>query len=146
MERCLDAGVEVRYRYIMRYCTKGRFWFDNCGDNLVEVRSVRYDPLKESYTAQYDRHGDDIDPVILNITSRSEAYKILTTIPFVELEEISEGRNKNGQDRDYLGVRIISDCRGSIGSSLLDISNLLTFGMIKINRFDSGWIAFYLNN
>lgn len=160
LDKCLEAGIEVRYRFQMRYCRRGSFWFDQCQDQWDEIKTIKYDPIKESYLVQSDRIGDEIKPSQALFSSKEEAIKMLSTIENADIDKISRGEyseyksklsNKNNQDdqedlpRTYIGIKIVSDCKGSVGSTMLDISYYLTFGLVKVSRFDSGWVAFYLD-
>lgn len=146
LDRCIERGIEVRYRFEMRFCESGYLWFDDCEDQFVEIRSIHYDPLYETYRVNADRLDDINKPTSQTFTSREDAIRALTSLTPIALAELRRGVEPDNKDKEYVGVRVISECKGSIGSSLLDISNFLTLGLVKINRFDSGWVAFYLND
>ena len=143
LDRCVDAGIEVRYRFAMRYCTKGSFWFDDCEDEFVHIKNIRFDPIKENYSVESDSLGDNSTPEVDVFTDRSEAINKLKTLSNLRIKPLSRGRQII-QDKDYIGIRVLSECKGSVGSTLLDMSYYLTFGLVKVSRFDSGWVAFYL--
>jgi hypothetical protein len=145
LNRCIEGGIEVRYRYEMRYCTKGSFWFDQCEDSWVEIKSLQYDPVKETYLIQSDLLDDKETPEKGGFSTLAEAQKALSTIQHVNIEKIARGKLNKKTERDYIGIRVLSECRGSVGNTLLDISYYLTFGLVKVSRFDSGWVAFYIN-
>lgn len=148
LDRCIKSGIEVRYRYEMRYCRRRSGWFDDCRADRVEIRSIQYEPVNEGYQVIVDRLGDDQDPEKVAYPSLADAMQVVSVIEDVPLEFLFRGEldPQVRTNKDYVGVRIISDCKESFGSRLLDISYLFTFGLVKINRYDSGWIAFKLDS
>jgi hypothetical protein len=59
MEQCVKSGLEVRYRYELRICKRRFLWADSCNDPKVEVHSLQYDPISESYRVMVDKIGDN---------------------------------------------------------------------------------------
>lgn len=146
LDRCLEGGVEVRYRFEMRYCTQGNYWFDDCDSKVVIIKSLQFSPLKETYTLESDRLGDEGKPELTTFNEKLPALKALRTVPNLKLSVLAKSRPVFSSPDDYVEVRIVSDCKGSVGGPLLDISHFVSFGLIKINRFDSGWLSFFLKN
>lgn len=146
LDRCLDAGVEVRYRYEFRYCIRGTVWFGECENVWVEIKTIKFDPIKETYLVESDRLGDDDSPYKGSFSSRSDAMSKMSNVPNFSMEKLARGEFKHTEDRGYVEIRVTSDCKGSVGNTMLDISYYLTFGLVKISRFDSGWVPFYLKN
>lgn len=145
LNRCMESGLEVRYRFDMRFCRRRTGWFDWCGDQRSQIHILQYDPISESFKVTTDRHGDEEKPRQVIYNSLEEANNELTHIPSIPLSFIARDQDYLNQKNSYIGVKIVADCKDSFGSSILDISYILTLGLVKINRFDSGWIAFNLD-
>lgn len=146
LNRCMESGIEVRYRFDMRYCRRRSGWFDSCSDQRSEIHILQFDPISEIYRVTVDRHGDEQGPIQHTYASSDEAYSVLTEIPAVPLQFVARDEAVSSDANHYVGVKVVADCKDSFGSSMLDISYLITFGLVKINRFDSGWIAFNLGD
>lgn len=145
LDRCIESGIEVRYRYELRYCVKGSMWFDECEDQWVEIKSIQFDPIKEIYLVESDLLDDEETPFKGSFSSLTDALQKLSSIESVNVEKIARGKYDKNNPRGYVGIRVLSECRGSVGNTLLNISYYLTFGLVKVSRFDSGWVAFYIN-
>lgn len=145
ISRCFESGIEVRYRYRLHYCRRRVGWYDDCGIERTEVRTVRFDPLAETYVVTIDRFGDDRDPQKISVTSAEEARRKVSAIESFPLSFLTSAPGAADAPDHYIGVRSIVDCKREASDVLLDIPYLLSLGLIKTNRFDSGWIAFELD-
>ncbi|MCO6429765.1 MAG: DUF4390 domain-containing protein [Deltaproteobacteria bacterium] len=142
LERCIESGTEVRYRFRLRYCRRRVGWFDDCSSEKTEIHSLRYDPIGESYIVESDRFADDDPPEKNTYSSLPEARADLVEIKQMSLNFISAAAVHDRGARRYIGVRVTADCKREVGDVLLDLPYLLTFGLVKTSRFDSGWIAY----
>ena len=142
LERCLASGIEVRYRYEFQICQKRSGWIDSCQDLKREIRSMQFDPVSENYTVTVDRHGDNLAPESSTQHSKNDAQLKVSKIENLPLKFLDQNFSLASRDGYYISMRVVADCKGSMNSALLAISNILTFGQVKIDRFDSGWIAF----
>jgi Domain of unknown function (DUF4390) len=145
LNRCLSGGIEVRYQFNLRLCRKRSAWFDDCEDIKKEIHGLQYDPVSDNYRVTIDRLGDQADPELYTYPTLEDGLARATRIDAFPLNILSEALPPLPRTNYYVGIRILSDCANSFGSSLLDISYVLTFGLVKVNRFDSGWIAFNLS-
>ena len=145
LEQCARSGIEVRYRYQIHACKKRSWWFDRCRDDAELVQSLQYDPISENIRVMTDRMGDSIAPEITHVATIEEAFDAISTIKGVPLASI-DSESKSSDDRDYVSVRLISDCKGEYSQVAKRISTILTLGLIKVGSFDSGWVDFELHS
>ncbi|RIL03893.1 MAG: hypothetical protein DCC75_12810 [Proteobacteria bacterium] len=144
MQQCIKSGMELRNRFEMRWCKRRRFWLDNCADLRVEVRSLKFDPISESYRVITDRIGDELEPSSVSLDTPEEALKRISIIEDLTLDFLSAGAQGRQQGRSYVGMRLLTDCRGEYNETLARISYFLSLGAIKSAGYDSGWIDFEL--
>ena len=144
LSRCIESGLQLRFRFQFRLCRKRTGWLDGCGDDVKEVHTMQFDPASESYRVEIDRFGDADDPVATTVAGLVEARKMVAAVPDLALDDLG-GDSKSLKPRSYIGVRVVADCKGGLDSMMLELSNIVTFGLVRIDRFDSGWVAFELN-
>ena len=142
LDRCIESGIEVRYRFLMRYCRKRVGWFDACDDERMEIHSLTRDPVSENYVVIVDRFSDDKRPEKSTFNELADARIAVSSIERMPLDFISENASELVQPGRYLGVKVIADCKRDFSDVVLDLPYLLTFGLMKTNRYDSGWIAY----
>lgn len=145
LDRCIEGGIEVRYRFLLRHCRRRVGWFDACEGNKMEVHALRRDPVSENYIVTVDRHSDEKSPAKNTFNELADARAALGTIDFIPLEFIAGGPPRAENKGYYVGVRVVADCKRDFSDVVLDLPYLLTFGLMKTNRYDSGWIAFELD-
>lgn len=144
-EPCLSGGLELRYRFEVRLCSRRRGWFDNCGSARIFTRSLSFDPVKESYRLETDAWSDDRAPVITNVSTLTDAVKAIAVVPDVSLDGISgEGHDVKDVEGEYLDIRVVSECKGEYSQTLSRISSFLTLGLLQVSGFDTGWNEFSL--
>lgn len=146
INQCIESGLEVRYRYEFRVCKRRFFWADSCEDDVVRVRSLQFDPISESYRVFFDIIGDREPAKIVTHTSLDEALQDVTTLVSPSLAELGFNEKKYPPARaPYLGVRVITDCKGDYSETFARISSVLTLGLVDVGTFDSGWVDFSLS-
>lgn len=147
VDQCLDAGLELRYRFDFQLCEERSYWFDACGREGSEVRSLEFDPISESHRLTIDRFDDGNIPSVLSAGSREKGLALARRSDEISLQFLS--RNMTGERADnvprYVRARVITDCRGDTGKTLRRLSYILSLGMIRTAGFDSGWIRFDLS-
>lgn len=130
---CLTNGLTVAYRYEFKFCRKRLWWVDACGDEIIEIRTLEYEPISESYFVSVDRLGDEEPPQQFMSLSREEA-----------LHDVSHAELKSKPKSTYVQARVRYTCKGD-GSPVLDrISNILSLGLVSLGTYQSDWIDFYL--
>ena len=146
MEPCIKSGLEVRYRFEMRLCKRGKVWIDRCGETRVEARSLQYDPISEMYTVSLDRWNDNADPRVEHYMKLSDAMRSTTIVQNMPLS-FMDTRDflQYGRDRAYVSVKVRSECRGEYSGTMERISHILSFGLIRVSGFDTGWTDFQLD-
>ena len=145
MDRCLNSGFTLHYRFTLQLCEKSSFWFDTCNDERQVRHSMSVDPLSESYSMESDRYGDVEGPQTTIINDAEEAryqYGQLQKLPLSFLVDENESV-QYGED-SYVSVRVISHCEGEVNKTLSRISSFLTLGLVRISGFNTGWVDFVL--
>lgn len=145
LNRCVESGLEYRFRFIVRVCRRRTIWFNSCSDDLVRINSLRRDPVTESFILGRDTLGDKVDPDLSTYSSQdiavSEARELLGSSP---LELAQNDADVLTPDRSYVSARVITDCKGDYNRTLAGLSNILTLGMAQVGRDDTGWFNFNL--
>lgn len=144
LNRCIESGLQVSYRFKLRLCRRRAAWFDRCGDTITEIHSMQFDPISESYKVEVDRHGDASDPLSTTVATPAQARELAGRIPNLRISDLG-GSTAKLSPKSYIDVRVITDCKGGLDAAMLELSHMLTFGLVKIDRFDSGWVAFKLD-
>jgi hypothetical protein len=143
---CLGSSQQARLRFEIRLCRKRSGWLDHCEDARSELHTARYDDVNESYRVVSDRFGDDLEPIAVNVGSRTEAVRLSRTLQSLPLgfllrEEPELLSNPN----TYLQIRTIFVCRGSTSRPLAHLSRILTLGLVDTVEDRSDWEDFTLS-
>jgi hypothetical protein len=143
--QCKKSGLEVRYRFEVRYCQEAYFWSDPCERSRLFLHSLQFDPISQTFRLGADRLGDDDPPTNETIEDETLALKKLASIPRVELRFLApELADKEPSPRGYVGVRLLTQCKGVNNETLERLSYFLSLGMVRTSGFDSGWVSFKL--
>ena len=147
INQCLQGGLQLRFKFETRICYRRNFWFDGCGTERIEVHSVQFDPIKEEYNVVADVHHDVDPPKGKTVKTAQDALNLATSLNQLAVAEL-DGASDLAPDRKgaYLGVRVLSECRGESGGILAIIPTLLSFGLIDSSISDSGWVGFNLEH
>ncbi len=143
MNSCLSSSLELRIRYEIKFCSQRSFWFDNCGRERIETKTIRYDPISEKYSLESDKYHDKIQPDVQTFNERDDAVALATNLSLIQLNDLPE-RDKLRGSREYVGVRVVAICKGASGGVLEQIPWFMSFGLYDPAVLDSGWIAFNL--
>ena len=145
ISQCIESGLAVRYRYEFRVCRRRLLWADTCGDEVVHTRTLQYDPISESYRVSIDKLGDHLAPRVVTHPALDEALQNVTVLYSPSLSELGYSERRYPQKRaPYLGVRVVTDCKGDYNETFARISSFLTLGILDIGTYDSGWVDFSL--
>ncbi len=143
--QCMKSGLEVRYRYDIKVCARQSLWFDDCTERYREIRTLRYDPVGDSYELISDVYSDDKRPSTVFIASAEEAQRALTQIKDLRLAKVAPEVPDLLQERKvYLSLRARGFCQEDARSLTTQIPYYLTFGMLRFTGSDSGWMDFSL--
>ena len=140
---CLESGREAKLRFEMRLCRKRRSWLDACAEERTEHHAVSFDSITESYKVVSDRLGDEVDPVAVEIPSRTDAIVATVTaenLPLAFL--VRDEEDLLSHDKAYLQARTVLACKGSVNRTVVHLSQILTLGIINVVESDSGWMDF----
>lgn len=139
MEECAQSGADVSYRFEIQVCTRRKGWFDRCSDSIVATRSLRLDPISETYTVASDILGDSRPSEKHAYATKAEALMDLSTVSAVPAQVRS-----NEQRKQFVNVRLKFTCKGQ-SSALLDrLSSIITLGIIPTGTADTGWQEFFI--
>lgn len=143
MAECLEAGREAKLRFEMRLCRKRSSWLDACAEERTQHHAVSFDSITESYKVVSDRLGDDVDPVAVEIPSRTDAITATVTAENLPLSFLArDEENLLSHDKAYLQARTVFACKGSVNRTVAHLSQILTLGIVNVVESDSGWMDF----
>jgi len=149
MEQCIKSGSEGRYLYEFQLCRKRSFWPDDCLPTLQLVHSVRQEPISQSFIFVVDRIGDGAEGITTNYRKLETALQGLTRVialPTQLLIADAEEAERYLGPRGYISVRVRSDCHGGYNRTLARIGYFLSFGLVKVSGFTTGWVDFELDS
>ena len=139
MEECAQSGADVSYRFEIQVCTRRKGWFDRCSDSIIATRSMRLDPISETYTVASDILGDSRPSEKHAYATKTEALMDLSTVSSIPAQVRS-----NEQRKQFVNVRLKFTCKGQ-SSALLDrLSSIITLGIIPTGTADTGWQEFFI--
>lgn len=144
LERCAQSGIEVRYRYLVKICKRRNWWFDQCSEEKQYLQSLQFDPISESYKITTDRIGDPAPPEVSVVTRRSEAFEAISSVNDVSLDSIATVQEFPRDQKTYVSVRLLSECKGEYSQIATGLTTIATLGLIKVGWIDSGWIDFWI--
>lgn len=132
-EECVKNGLQARYRLEVKVCKKLSVWFDNCGDRLVETRSMEKDPISDMVRVGSDRMSDVREPESSSAESYAEALALMHEPHEILLSDIpGAGADLVGKKGVYLQVHVITACRGEVSPMLRRVSQFLSFGLLDL--------------
>jgi hypothetical protein len=140
MVSCVEAGLELKYRFDMELCRKRSLWFDSCGDTRSEITSIRYEPVSEVYVVRRDILDDGEQSAVARFMSPEDAFSdasVGTPMSFKFLASGDEQLEREG--RRYVKMRGTAWCKEERDQTLDRITEGLTFGLVKGHQFNSGW-------
>jgi len=141
--KCLQSSLTLRYKYQLQICKRRPLWFDVCKDELELRRSVTFDPISRTYDLNSKWAYKAEEEIVQHFSSRMELLKSLQTIKAVDLNVLAENSLSFIQSqRSYISARVSSDCKGDYNETLAELSHFLSFGLIRISGFDTGWLDF----
>ena len=144
--KCIDNGLEARYRIEATLCKSRNLWFDKCPLSLVDTYFLSYDPISETYKVEIDRHRDNLDPLISVFNKRELALQAFKDSMPVHIDFFAGGRAEFLTNKKlYIKARAFSTCKGEYNSTFSDISYYLTLGLIRVEGFNTGWNTYLLD-
>lgn len=144
---CLDEELKAKLRFEFRVCRRRSGWVDFCEESRSELHTVTYDEVTESYRVVSDRLDDDQEPISIEVPSRSEAVRLVTTVDNLRLYFLTREEPAISDHEDsYLQIRTIFNCRGNSSRPFAHISRILTFGLLNTVEDRSEWEDFALHS
>jgi hypothetical protein len=143
---CLEGALKAKLRFEVRVCRRRSGWIDFCEEPRSELHTVTYEEVTESYRVVSDRLNDEQEPIALEISSRSEAVRLATTLENLPLSFLTrEEPEMLSHARAYLQVRTVFTCRGNSSRPFTHISRIVTFGLLNNVEDRSDWYDFALH-
>ena len=144
--RCIESGLEVRYRFEFELCQRRTLWFHSCKEKKAVLQSLELDPISQSYEIMRDRLGDKRSGTKSSVSSRDEGLAAVSNVSELPLEFLSEGDDEfEAETKLYVSARVLATCRGQYNETLARIGYFLTLGLVRISALNTGWIDFNLD-
>ncbi len=144
---CLDEKLKAKLRFEIRLCRRRSGWADFCEESRSELHTVTYDEVTESYRVVSDRLDDQQEPISIEVPSRSEAVRLVTTVDNLQLQFLTRDEpNIIEHENSYLQIRSIFNCRGNSSRPFAHISRILTLGLLNNVEDRSEWEDFTLHS
>ena len=143
--QCVQSGLEVKHRLEFRVCRKRGTWLDHCDSTEVMARSIKYDPVSESYSIITDIINDNVAPATVLVTDVEEAQRVMQEFAIPSEFLKPEGEAAAGKNH-YVTFRIRGFCQQDEKSIFTQIPYYLTFGIFRFAGFDTGWVDYELTN
>jgi hypothetical protein len=144
LQKCLDTGLRQTAIFYFQVCKHRSIWFDPCLKVEASERVLRFDPLSQSYlldeksTFKYQVATGQFD-------AADPAFSAFLSIKGINLQELANHSEEfRLSKRSYASIRVMLACKGEKGDLLGEVSRLLSFGIVKLNEYDTGWVDFRL--
>lgn len=139
MDECVEAGLELRYRFEVQVCHRRTLWWDDCKGERVETSDLSYDPIAAEYRVVKDRWGDAEMPSVARYREREDAFLAARTTGVLDTRYLSHGKEEFLKSKSpYLSYRATAFCKEEGG--IKEVLQKVSFGLLQGQRFDSGWI------
>ena len=146
IERCGLSGLTVRYRYSLQLCRSRSWWFDECGDERMLIRTFRYDPITELFYLSSDLIGDRQSATTATGTTIQEAFRYVQKIEDFPLQTLLSSSGNDLPRKDgYLTVSVSAGCKSEYSETFARVSSVLSLGMVTSGVVESGRITFMLD-
>jgi hypothetical protein len=138
MERCINAGLELRTRFDLELCKTRSLWFDECKRPRTETRGVSFDPISQTFKLVKDRMDDGTPPATLHLSALEEVLSLAGRTDDLSVQFLSHDDPPFAEShRASIRFHAKAYCHGDGGmDSLLE---RLSFGLLQAERYDSGW-------
>lgn len=142
-EKCVESGLQARYRIEVKLCRGRGGWFDHCLDSVVTKRSLEKDPVSGMIKSVSDTIGDLDEPEALGVDNYQEALTLILAPIEIPLERLARSDpNILKKKNVFLSAQVISVCRGDVSPMLRRLSQFLSFGLLDLQDKSSGWVDF----
>jgi hypothetical protein len=144
---CLSEELKAKLRFEVRLCRRRSGWVDFCEDSRSELHTVTYDEVTESYRVVSDRLDDEQEPISIEVPSRPEAVRLVTTVDNLKLNFLTRDEPLlTEHEKSYLQIRTIFTCRGNSARPFAHISRIFTLGLLNNVEDRSEWEDFALHS
>jgi len=140
MLRCIEAGLELEFRFEVETCRKRSLWFDSCGGVKEQITTLRYEPVSDIYIVWRDIIGDKEKPWATRFMSAEDGLAESSVSHPADFRFLADGDERlEAGDRRYVRARASTRCKEERDQILDRVTEGLTFGLVKPDHFDSGW-------
>lgn len=145
--QCMRSGLELRYRYEVKFCRSRSYWLDGCDQVRRLIRTVQFNPVVEHFSLGSDSLDDKEDPTMDHTRSEEAAWKHLSQVNSFSVQNLTaEPPSPEHLKNAYVSLRLFTQCKGVYNETFERISYFISLGLVKTNGFDSGWISFKLDS
>ena len=142
-ERCVESGLQARYRIEVKLCRKRGGWMDSCLDSVLATRSVEKDPVSRMFKVSADFLNDAAEPEGQGYETYQEALAAMVSPVNVSLKQMFRENPAFAEEKKkYIRTRVSSACRGEVSPILRRLSQFLSFGLVDLQDRGSNWIDF----
>lgn len=144
-EKCVESGLQARYRMEVKLCRKRSMWFDECLESEKVSRSMEKDPVSGMVKVSEDFLTDTSEPEAQGFETYGEALSAMLAPIEISFQKLgTEEPEMMANKKAYLRVRATSACRGDVSPTVRRLSQFLSFGLIDLQDKASGWSDFKL--
>lgn len=136
IKECLDGGLNLRYHFVAERCARRSWWADSCRDALEQDGEISFDKIQEKFISVVDVLGDG------RPSRRSESDSIDGGVEILRTATIKFTRERH--PGDYLMVKVDIECRSGGSSTIQEMVNVFTFGLVSPQLLDTGWVRYEL--
>lgn len=140
---CLDSGRKGRLKVEFRVCRSSPAWFDSCRPTQSGMNSIEFDAISESFRVVSDLRDDGSDAIAVGMPNRPEALQAAVEVRALPLDFLAQGDTfVLKEPGTYVQLRATTSCRGSVNRILVNLSEILTLGMVTAGENTSDWFDF----
>ena len=133
---CVDGGLTLVFALQGEICSKRSWWVDRCRGLIQQESKLNFDRIQERHITLVDIIGDG-----------RVAKKYESELFEDALAPVLSSRVKIPKDRDessYVLLKATIECRGAGSSTVQEMVNILTFGLVSPMISDTGWNRYNL--
>lgn len=144
MLKCAQEKFDIKYKFELQLCKRGRFYSARCGPERLENHSLRFDPITQAYKVTIDRLGDKLEPVSTTYDTLDAAMADVSRIDSLPLNYLWT-KPDSGRTSSWIKVRVVASCKEDSYRAFSWIPYLVTLGLVEPGVYSSGWQRFELS-
>lgn len=144
IQQCLDTGLKQTATFYFQICKHRSLWFDPCLKLETSEKILSFDALSQSYMLN-EKSSFEYNTAIGQFDSPESAFQAFLSINGIDINELTFHSDEfKLSKRSYVSVRVMLSCKGEKDDLVGEVSRLLSFGIVKLNEEDTGWVDFRL--